>query len=213
MLGVDPVADVSTDDKDRQGEDGDSKRQGAALSPSGATQRRGADDAPASDGCCPPQWWESAPVHLALRWDCIVPFTEQSGPRDRVYAVGSVWPEQHTALLRPEFVATYETNAVGIGRWVVNGPDETCIIQVHGGPVSCVPRGTFVRKGVSLGVVILGPPPAREARGFVVAGIVPNWIGVVDLRVGDKSKSVVVKSNSYSFRAAVPILVKRFERY
>lgn len=98
------------------------------------------------------------------------------------------------------------------GLWVVNGRGETCIIQAHGGAVSCVPRASLFRKGVALGVVNLGPPPDRKPREFIVAGIVPNWIKAVDVQVGDKGRLITVRHNSYSVRAAVPILVKRFER-
>lgn len=98
------------------------------------------------------------------------------------------------------------------GLWVVNGRGETCIIQAHGGAVSCVSRAILFRHGVALGVVDLGPPPARKAREFIVAGIVPDGVKAVEVQAGDERRSLEVRDNAYSLRAPEPILVKGFER-
>jgi len=97
---------------------------------------------------------------------------------------------------------------VGTGYWIVHGPDRTCIVQAEAGAVSCEPQTRLLREGVSLGVVRLGPPPDREAREFIVAGIVPNRIDRIELKIGDKTRVVVVRNNTYSLRAPVPIVVE-----
>jgi len=102
--------------------------------------------------------------------------------------------------------------AVDTGLWVVNGVGDTCIVQAHGGAVSCVSRRSFLKTGTALGVVKLGPPPQRKPQEFIVSGIVPDQITAVDLLVGDRVRRFAIHSNSYSLRARVPVIVKRFER-
>lgn len=98
------------------------------------------------------------------------------------------------------------------GFWVVNGLDRTCIVQAHGGAVGCESRTTLLREGIALGVVMLGPPPRHVAREFLVAGIVPDQIDAVELRVGHRTRTVAVHDNAYSLRAPVPIMVKHLYR-
>jgi hypothetical protein len=98
------------------------------------------------------------------------------------------------------------------GFWVVDGPGRTCILQAHGGAIGCESRATLLKQGVALGVVTLGPPPRHAPREFLVAGIVPNQIRAVELKVGDGSRTITVRDNAYSLRAKDPILVKRLER-
>lgn len=102
--------------------------------------------------------------------------------------------------------------ATDTGLWAVNGPGKTCILQTHGGAIGCESRPTLLREGVALGVVTLGPPPRREPREFVVAGIVPNQVRAVELRVGNRTRRIAVHENAYSLRAPVPIVVERLER-
>jgi hypothetical protein len=101
---------------------------------------------------------------------------------------------------------------VGDGIWVTNGRSDTCIIQAHGGAVSCVPRGILFQRGVALGVADLGPRADRGHPDFTVYGIVPDQIRAIEVRIGDKKKTVQIRNNSYSLRAEEPILVKRFMR-
>jgi hypothetical protein len=101
--------------------------------------------------------------------------------------------------------------ATASGLWVANGRGVTCIVQAHGGAVSCVPRATLLQEGVALGVVDLGPPPDREPQEFIVAGIVPDRFTSVRLSVGSRERTIAVRDNAYSLRAAVPILVERFD--
>jgi hypothetical protein len=98
------------------------------------------------------------------------------------------------------------------GLWIVNGHNMTCIVQTHGGAVSCEPRITVLREGVSLGTVRLGPPPRRAAREFTVVGIVPNGIARVELKVGGETRNVAVHDNAFSLSAAVPIVVAHPDR-
>lgn len=100
----------------------------------------------------------------------------------------------------------------GDGIWVANGRNDTCIIQAHGGAVSCVTRGILLRKGVALGVAELGPMVDPKDREFAIYGIVPNQIRAIEVRVGDKKRKVRIRDNSYSLRSSEPILIKRFER-
>jgi hypothetical protein len=100
----------------------------------------------------------------------------------------------------------------GDGIWVTNGRNATCIVQAHGGAVSCVTRGIFLRRGVALGVAELGPMVDPKDREFAVYGIVPNQIRAIEVRIGDKKRRVQIRNNSYSLRASEPILIKRFER-
>jgi hypothetical protein len=46
----------------------------------------------------------------------------------------------------------------------------------------------------------------------MVTGIVPNQIEAVDLKVGNHMRTVQVRNNSFSVRAAVPILIVHLER-
>lgn len=100
----------------------------------------------------------------------------------------------------------------GDGIWVTNGRDATCIVQAHGGAVSCARRSALFRNGVALGVAELGPLADRRTRGFIVYGIVPDQIKAIEVKIGAKKRMVQVRDNSYSLRAPKPILVKRFER-
>ncbi len=97
------------------------------------------------------------------------------------------------------------------GMWVVNGSGVTCIVRARGGAVSCEDRSAVFRSGVTLGTVDLGPPPKRKARQFLVLGLVPDWVRAVRVQVGKRTRVVSVAKNSYSLRAPLPILVKRFE--
>jgi hypothetical protein len=97
---------------------------------------------------------------------------------------------------------------IDTGFWVVNGPGRTCIVQTHGGAVGCESRQTLLSEGVALGVVTLGPPPGHAPREFLVAGIVPNKVGAVELKVGDETRTVRVHDNAYSLRAPAPIVVE-----
>lgn len=101
--------------------------------------------------------------------------------------------------------------ATDAGLWIVNGPGRTCIIRANGGAVSCEPRATFLKEGVSLGVVRLGTPPDHKAREFIVVGVVPNHVRSVDLEVGDRMRIVAAHDNGYSLHAPVPIVVERFD--
>lgn len=100
----------------------------------------------------------------------------------------------------------------GDGIWVANSRNATCIIQAHGGAVSCVPRDILFQRGVALGVAEIGPLADRKPREFAVYGIVPNQIRAIEVQIGDKKRLVPIRDNSYSLRASEPILVKRFER-
>lgn len=101
---------------------------------------------------------------------------------------------------------------VDAGLWVANGRGETCIIQAHGGAVSCVSRATLIETGVALGVVKLGPPPDHKPQEFGVVGLVPNGVKTVVVKVGKKRRLLAVRNNSYSLRASFPIEVTRLER-
>ena len=100
----------------------------------------------------------------------------------------------------------------GDGIWVANGRSDTCIIQAHGGAVSCVPRDILFRRGVALGVAEMGPLADQKSREFTVYGIVPNQIRAIEVQIGDRKRMVPLRNNSYSLHASEPILVKRFER-
>lgn len=100
----------------------------------------------------------------------------------------------------------------GDGIWVVNSRKATCIIQAHGGAVSCVPRDNLLQRGLALGVAEIGPPADRKSREFAVYGIVPNQIRAIEVEIGNKKRLVPIRDNAYSLRASDPILVKRFER-
>jgi hypothetical protein len=100
----------------------------------------------------------------------------------------------------------------GDGIWVANGRKDTCIIQAHGGAVSCVPRNVLFQRGVALGVADIGPQTDRNSREFAVYGIVPNQIKAIEVSIGNKKQRVPIRDNSYALRASEPILVKRFER-
>ncbi len=100
----------------------------------------------------------------------------------------------------------------GDGIWVVNGRNDTCIIQANGGAVSCVPREILLQRGIALGVAEIGPLAERKSREFAVYGIVPDQIRAIQVRVGGKKRMVSIRNNSYSLRASEPILVKRFMR-
>lgn len=101
---------------------------------------------------------------------------------------------------------------VGDGIWVANGRNDTCIIQAHGGALSCVPRDILFRRGVALGVAEMGPLADQKHPEFTVYGIVPNQIRAIEVEIGSKKRLVPIRDNSYWLRASKPILVKRFER-
>jgi hypothetical protein len=115
-------------------------------------------------------------------------------------------------MVRTLWLDTAKYLPVGDGIWVANGRDATCIIQAHGGAVSCVPRRILFQRGVALGVAELGPLVDRESREFAVYGIVPNQIKTIKVQIGDKRRTVQIRDNSYSLRSSEPILVKRFKR-
>lgn len=114
--------------------------------------------------------------------------------------------------IRTLWLDTAKYVQAGDGIWVTNGRNDTCIVQAHGGAVSCVPRDILFQRGVALGVAEIGPLADRKPREFAVYGIVPNQIKAIEVQIGDERRSVSIRDNSYSLRAAKPILVKRFER-
>jgi hypothetical protein len=99
--------------------------------------------------------------------------------------------------------------ATDTGFWIVNGPEQTCFLQTRGGAIGCESRATLLREGIALGVVTLGPPPRRAPREFLVAGIVPNRVKAVEVKVGERTRKIAVRDNAYSLRAPVPIVVSR----
>jgi hypothetical protein len=100
--------------------------------------------------------------------------------------------------------------ATGAGYWIVNGPDAVCIVEDRDGAVACEPQATLLRRGVSLGVVHLGPPPAQKAREFVVAGLVPNRVDAVKVKVGGRTWVIPALGNAYSLSAGSPVTVEGF---
>src|SRR5689334_16664928 len=110
--------------------------------------------------------------------------------RVRNQAVRSLW------LNRAKYVPA------GDGIWVANGRNDTCIVQAHGGSVSCVTRDIFLQKGVALGVAELGPMVDPKDREFAIYGIVPNQVRAIEVRVGGKKRRVRIRDNSYSLRSS-----------
>jgi hypothetical protein len=94
------------------------------------------------------------------------------------------------------------------GFWIVHDRVRTCIVLTRGGAIGCELRATLLKEGVALGVVTLGPPPQRAPREFLVAGLVPDEVRAVELRVGRKRRTIGVRDNAYSLRAPVPITVE-----
>ena len=115
-------------------------------------------------------------------------------------------------MVRPLWMNMAKYVQAGDGIWVANGKSDTCIIQAHGGAVSCVPRDILLQRGVALGVAEIGPLADQKSREFTVYGIVPNQIRAIEVQIGHKKRMVPIRDNSYSLRASEPILVKRFER-
>jgi len=131
-------------------------------------------------------------------------------PVPRLLRVSLRQVRNHT--IRSLWLGTAKYIPVDDGIWVVNGKDETCIVQTRGGAVACEPRHILLHTGVALGVVESGPPPERKAREFIVYGFVPDQIRAIKAQIGDKERRVAIRENSYSLRAQDPIVISGFER-
>ncbi len=97
------------------------------------------------------------------------------------------------------------------GFWVVNGRNDTCIVQAGDGGLSCVQKIELFRIGAVIGYVKLGRS-RHKPREFVIWGLAPNWIKTAILQVGAKKKTIAIRHNAYSYRSKSPVIVKRLER-
>jgi hypothetical protein len=99
--------------------------------------------------------------------------------------------------------------------WIVSSRDltVTCILQGNLGSLSCDTASTVAARGLVLG---LAKPPQREGQtthNFYALGIVPDWVKVVKVRLGDKGKrNVIVSGNTFitPHAAHVPVLISLF---
>ncbi len=106
--------------------------------------------------------------------------------------------------------AQYAYSASG-GIWLVNGRKITCMVQGRRGSLACATTADFAARGLVLGTAKAPKKDGGPPRSFRVLGIAPNWVDLVQVRIGiRKARSIPVVDHVYALHASVPIFVERF---
>ncbi|HKT84144.1 MAG TPA: hypothetical protein VJQ84_09950, partial [Solirubrobacterales bacterium] len=91
------------------------------------------------------------------------------------------------------------------------GGDVTCAVKAGSGAVSCLPTTISARAGITLGLDTRATNEGTSPRGFLLIGVAPDWVKTVGVRIsGGPNRTLPVKHNVYSMRAAAPILAEEY---
>jgi hypothetical protein len=110
----------------------------------------------------------------------------------------------------PSQVQRSQSNAGIVWTFVVG--DQVCLAQGAHGAAACVAMDIAISEGVSVGT--FSPPSKRihKPHGFLVLGLAPDGVGRVELKIGERRRTTVVKGNLYSVSSNQSIFIRRLVR-
>jgi hypothetical protein len=99
----------------------------------------------------------------------------------------------------------------GLELWLVPGSDIICLAVGPGRGVSCIPRGKASKNGISVGLT-KSPSPTKPPTFFLLAGMVPDGVRAVRVRVGSKAIQLPVHNNTFQYAASQPVEIDKVLR-
>lgn len=94
---------------------------------------------------------------------------------------------------------------IGVGVWVIEGDEVTCISLARDGSTACDTSLRAWRGGLPLQVASVGGSPEDRSAAFLAIGLVPNWASGVRVSIRGRSRIARAPYGAYGVRATAPI--------